>query len=88
MNLDAYPPTLRPVLSAAQLLDLFARWPPRPECISLLAETFEAFEDDELAGLVVDCGALAGDLEQPPKVRELAAHVAVIAEGVLARIRQ
>jgi hypothetical protein len=86
MNVAEYPTEVRRRMSAAELVELFGiphRGYPTPDAIALFAALFEDFDDDILVGFVVDCGELAGELDQPPEVRRLAAAVASCAESAL-----
>lgn len=89
MNTAGYPTTLRPVLTADGLVRRFALAAcrgrvsgARLEAIaSAAAAVFDIFDEQELIGLVVDCGAIAADLDQPLGVKRLAATVALAAES-------
>lgn len=89
MNLADHPKTLRPVLSADEMVELFTVAPARralsEELLERLAaigaEMFERPEPEVQVGFYVDCSAIAADMEQPIGVRRLAATVALAFES-------
>jgi len=88
MNTTGYEKTLRPVMSADELVRLYGikrNGPIDPERLDEIAAAcaavFDIADGDELMGLVVDAGAIAADLAQPIGVRRLAATVALAAES-------
>jgi hypothetical protein len=84
VNSAGHTPTLRRVLTPQRMVELFTvRRVGTEDAPAILAEVFESFDDDELVGLVIDAGALAGDLNQPPGIRRLAASLACVAESAL-----
>ena len=87
MNTSSYPKSLRPVLTAEGLVSTFDPWGDarldRSNRLEVVASVFENIDREELVGLVVDGSALAGELDQPPVIRRLAATVAVVAESAL-----
>lgn len=86
VNLAGYPTERRAAMTSAELVNLWGiGWDGVPTCdaLALIAATVEARDDDVLVGWVADCGELAGDLRQPFEVRQLAACLARVCEGVL-----
>jgi hypothetical protein len=89
VNLGGYPKTLRPVLTAEEMVELFgglrARGPVSEELVERLAATgaemFEHPDPEVQVGFYVDCSAIAADLEQPIGVRRLAATLALAFES-------
>jgi hypothetical protein len=87
VNLAAYPKERRPAMTAGELVGLFGVNAPgrraTPEAVALLATTLEASAEDVLVGFYADASELAGDLDQSPTVRRLAAALAATCESIL-----
>jgi hypothetical protein len=89
VKLADHPTSLRPMLSAEEMVEMFsvqpARGPISEEWLERIAPAgaamFECMDPEVQVGFYADCSAIAADMEQPIGVRRLAATVALAFES-------